>query len=278
MSALPAFTATRYVQPLREGGTLPAVVETHGGGLFVAKFRGAGQGAKALVAELLVGMIAQALRLPVPGLALIELLPDFGQTEPDPEIQDLLRASVGINVGLRYLDGAFNFQPASAGELVSPALAARIVWLDAFTTNPDRTARNPNLLIHERRPYLIDHGAALYAQHSWPGVDEARTRTPFPLIRDHVLLARGGDLRAADAEAAATLTDEVLADIAGRLPDALLADPALARDFASVEEARARYLEYLRTRIRAPRAFVDEALAARETLAREPRPRLQSRR
>lgn len=278
MTALPAFTATRYVQPLREGGTLPAVVETHGGGLFVVKFRGAGQGAKALVAELLVGMIAEALRLPVPGLALIELLPDFGQTEPDPEIQDLLRASVGVNVGLRYLDGAFNFQPASAGELVSPELAAAVVWLDAFTTNPDRTARNPNLLIHDRRPYLIDHGAALYAQHNWPGVDEARTRTPFPLVKDHVLLARSGDLHAADEAAAATLTGGVLADIAGRLPDALLADPALAHDFATVDEARARYLDYLRTRIRAPRAFVDEAVSARDTLARAPRPRLHSRR
>lgn len=278
MIHLPTFTATRYVQPLREGGTLPAVVETHGGGLFVTKFRGAGQGAKALLAELVVGMIAEALRLPVPGLALIELLPDFGQTEPDPEIQDLLKASVGINVGLRYLDGAFNFQPASAGDLVTPELAAAVVWLDAFTTNPDRTARNPNLLIHERRPWLIDHGAALYAQHNWPSVDEARARTPFPLIKDHVLLAGSGDLEAADADAAARLTDEVLAEIVRRLPDALLEDRALASDFATPDEARARYLDYLRTRMRAPRAFVAAAAEARETLRREPRPRLHSRR
>jgi hypothetical protein len=278
MIHLPTFTATRYVQPLREGGTLPAVVETHGGGLFVTKFRGAGQGAKALIAELIVGMIAEALHLPVPGLALIELLPDFGQTEPDPEIQDLLRASVGINVGLRYLDGAFNFQPASAGDLVTPELAARIVWLDAFTTNPDRTARNPNLLIQERRPWLIDHGAALYAQHNWPSVDEARTRTPFPLIKDHVLLAGSGDLDAADADAAARLTDDVLERIVGALPDALLEDRAVAQDFATPAAARARYLEYLRTRMRAPRAFVAEAAEARATLARDGRPRLQSRR
>jgi hypothetical protein len=278
MIHLPTFTATRYVQPLREGGTLPAVVETHGGGLFVTKFRGAGQGAKALVAELIVGMIAEALHLPVPGLALIELLPDFGQTEPDPEIQDLLRASVGVNVGLRYLDGAFNFQPASAGDLVAPELAARIVWLDAFTTNPDRTARNPNLLIQDRRPWLIDHGAALYAQHNWPSVDEARTRTPFPLIKDHVLLAGSGDLDAADADAAARLTDDVLARIVGCLPDALLADRAVAQDFATPDAARERYLEYLRTRIRAPRAFVAEAAEARATLQREGRPRLHSRR
>ena len=278
MIHLPTFTATRYVQPLREGGTLPAVVETHGGGLFVAKFRGAGQGAKALLAELIVGMMAGALRLPVPGLALIELLPDFGQTEPDPEIQDLLKASTGINMGLRYLDGAFNFQPASAGDLVTPELAAEIVWLDAFTTNPDRTARNPNLLIQERRPWLIDHCAALYAQHNWPAVDEPRTRTPFPLIQDHVLLAGSGDLRAADAHAAARLTDDVLAEIVRCLPDALLADRALAADFATPDAARARYLEYLRTRIRAPRAFVAEAEEARAKLRREPRPRLHSRR
>jgi hypothetical protein len=278
MIRLPTFTATRYVQPLREGGTLPAVVETHGGGLFVVKFRGAGQGAKALLAELLVGMMAEALELPVPGLALVELLADFGQTEPDPEIQELLRASVGINVGLRYLDGAFNFQPASAGELVAPELAARIVWLDAFTTNPDRTARNPNLVIHARRPYLIDHGAALYAQHNWPSVDQARTRTPFPLIKDHVLLRTGVDLEAADAASAAALTEGVLREIVRRIPDALLQDLSVAADFPTPEAARERYLEYLVTRIRAPRAFVAEAIAAREKAALEPPRRLHSRR
>lgn len=278
MTRLAVHTATRYVQPLREGGTLPAVVETHGGGLYVAKFRGAGQGAKALLAELIVGMIGEAAGLPVPGLALIDLLPGFGQTEGDPEIQDLLKASVGINVGLRYLDGAFNFQPASAAELVTPELAARVVWLDAFTTNPDRTARNPNLLIWERRPWLIDHGAALYAQHNWPAVDEARTRTPFPLIKDHVLLPISGDLQAADEELAARLTEGVLAEIVARLPDALLADPAVAQDFATPAEARERYLGYLRTRIQAPRAFVAEAAAAKAKAASEPPRRLHSRR
>ena len=278
MTPLAVHTATRYVQPLREGGTLPAVVETHGGGLYVAKFRGAGQGAKALLAELLVGMIAEAAGLPVPGLALIDLLPGFGQTEGDPEIQDLLKASVGMNVGLRYLDGAFNFQPASAADLVTPELAARVVWLDAFTTNPDRTARNPNLMVWERRPWLIDHGAALYAQHNWPTVDEARTRTPFPLIKDHVLLPISGDLEAVDEELAGRLTEEVLAGIVARLPDALLEDPGLRRDFASADEARGRYLGYLTARIRAPRDFVGEAARARDTLAREPRRRLHSRR
>jgi hypothetical protein len=278
MPQLPVYIATRYVQPLREGGTLPAVVETHGGGLFVAKFRGAGQGAKALIAELLVGMIGEAAGLPVPELALIELLPDFGQTEPDPEIQDLLRASVGINVGLRYLDGAFNFQAASAGDLVTPELAARIVWLDAFTTNMDRTARNPNLMVWDRRPWLIDHGAALYAQHNWPTVDEARTRTPFPLIKDHVLLRMSGDLDAADAELSALLTETVLTEIVASLPDALLSDPAVAADFATPQAARERYLGYLLTRIAAPRGFVAEATAAKSKAASEPPRRLHSRR
>ncbi|HEX2208048.1 MAG TPA: HipA family kinase [Longimicrobium sp.] len=278
MIPLPVHIATRYVQPLREGGTLPAVVETHGGGLFVAKFRGAGQGAKALLAELLVGMIGEAAGLPVPELALIELLPDFGQTEPDPEIQDLLRASAGINVGLRYLDGAFNFQMSSAGDLVTPQLAARIVWLDAFTTNPDRTARNPNLMVWDRRPWLIDHGAALYAQHNWPTVDEARTRTPFPLIKDHVLLRMSGDLEAADAELSATLTESVLAGVVAALPDALLDDPLVAADFATPDAARERYLAYLTTRIQAPRAFVAEAAAAKSKAATEPPRRLHSRR
>ncbi|HEU4883453.1 MAG TPA: HipA family kinase [Longimicrobium sp.] len=278
MPQLPVYIATRYVQPLREGGTLPAVVETHGGGLFVAKFRGAGQGAKALIAELIVGMIGEAAGLPVPELALIELLPDFGQTEPDPEIQDLLRASVGINVGLRYLDGAFNFQAASASDLVTPELAARIVWLDAFTTNPDRTARNPNLMVWERRPWLIDHGAALYAQHNWPAVDEARTRTPFPLIKDHVLLRMSSDLDEADAELSALLTESVLADVVARLPDALLSDPHVAADFATPQAARERYLAYLLTRIASPRAFVAEATAAKSKAATEPPRRLHSRR
>ena len=278
MPQLPAYLATRYVQPLREGGTLPAVVETHGGGLFVAKFRGAGQGAKALIAELLVGMMADAAGLPVPEMALIELLPDFGQTEPDPEIQDLLRASVGMNVGLRYLDGAFNFQAASAGDLVTPELAARVVWLDAFTTNPDRSARNPNLMVWDRKPWLIDHGAALYAQHNWPTVDEARTRTPFPFIKDHVLLRMSGDLHAADEEMAARLTEPVLTEIVGALPDALLADPLVAADFPTPDAARERWLAYLLTRIAAQRAFVAEAIAAREKAATEPPRRLHSRR
>ena len=267
---LPSFTATRYVQPLREGGSLPAVVDTHEGGLFVVKFRGAGQGAKVLVAEIVVGLLARALGLPVPDLALVRVEPPFGRTEPDPEVQELLRASHGVNVGLRYLDGAFNYDGAAAGELVSPELAASIVWLDAFVTNPDRTHRNPNLLVWERGPWLIDHGAALYAHHDWASVDETRTRSPFPLVREHVLLLRSGDLEAADAEAVGALDAAVIDDVLAAVPDDLLLETRRAAEFPSAAAARARYRDYLLARLREPRAFVAQAAEAREQKRREP--------
>ncbi|HEU4629878.1 MAG TPA: HipA family kinase [Gemmatimonadaceae bacterium] len=276
--ALPTFAATRYVQPLREGGSLPAVVETDEGGLFVVKFRGAGQGAKVLVAELIVGLLAQRVGLPVPELALVEVSDRFGRSEPDPEIQDLLRNSHGVNVGLRYLDGAFNYDGVAAGELVDAELAARIVWLDALVTNPDRTARNPNLLVWQRRPWLIDHGAALYAQHDWASVDEARTRTPFPLIERHVLLGRAGDLAAADAQLAPLLDDAAIARVLALVPDALLVDPVSGGDFPSAAAARARYVDYLRTRLQAPRAWVEEAVRAQARLRAAPPRRLEARR
>lgn len=267
---LPSYTATRYVQPLREGGSLPAVVDTHDGGLFVVKFRGAGQGAKVLVAEIVVWRLARALGLPVPELALVLVEPPFGRTEPDPEVQELLRASHGVNVGLRYLDGAFNFDPAAARELIAPELAARIVWLDAFVTNPDRTHRNPNLLVWERRPWLIDHGAALYAHHDWASVDEARTRSAFPLVREHVLLLRSGDLEAADAEASAVLDGGVIDDALAAVPDDLLLETRGAVEFPSAAAARVRYRDYLLARLREPRAFVGEAIEARERKRRQP--------
>jgi hypothetical protein len=279
VTRLPTFSATRYVQPLREGGSLPAVVETDGGGMFVVKFRGAGQGAKVLVAELIVGRLAERLGLPTPELALVEVSPRFGRSEPDPEIQELLRRSHGINVGLRYLEGAFNFDVGAAGELISPELAARIVWLDAFTTNPDRTARNPNMLVWGRRPWLIDHGAALYAHHDWNAVDDARTRTAFPLIRSHVLLAGSADLLEADRASVAVLGGDAIHEVVAAVPDALLVDAAAgADDFASAAAARARYERYLTTRLAAPRAFVAEAMAAREQLRREPPLHLKARR
>ena len=278
MPELPTHTATRYLQPLREGGSLPAVVDTDGGGLFVVKFRGAGQGAKALVAELIVGMLARTIGLPIPGLALIDVPPPFGRSEPDPEIQDVLRASHGINVGLRYLDGAFNYDNAAAGELVTSDLATRLVWLDAFVTNPDRTHRNPNLLIWERRPWLIDHGAALYAHHDWASVDDTRIHTPFPRIREHVLLDRAVHLEALDQELAATLSDERIDSVLTQVPDTLLLDTTRGEEFATADDARARYRDYLTTRRSSPRAFVQEAARARILRRDVPPTRLSARR
>ena len=189
---------------------MPAVVETESGGVFVVKFRGAGQGPRALLAELIVGQLALAAGLPVPELALVEVDPALGRGERDPEIQDLLKASQGMNVGLRYLEGAFNFDLSAAGDLVDPGLAADLVWFDALVTNPDRTARNPNIMIHEGRPWLIDHGAALFAHHAWSRVDDLRTRTPFEAIRDHVLLELASDLEEADSRMAARLGPQVV--------------------------------------------------------------------
>lgn len=236
---------------------MPAVVDTEAG-LFVMKFRGAGQGPRALVAELIVGLLAKGLGLPTPDIAIIDMPAEFGRSEPDPEIQDLLRASHGTNIGLRYLDGAFNFAPSAAGDLVDAALAARVVWLDALTTNPDRTHRNPNLLVWQRRPWLIDHGAALYVHHDWENVDDARTRSPFPLIRDHVLLELATDIGAADAALAPLITADLVGDVLAHVPDELFAEEALRP-----EDARRRYADYLLRRAAEPRAFVDEAVQAR---------------
>ena len=277
MFELPHLTASRYLQPLREGGSLPAVVETEAG-LFVAKFRGAGQGAGALVAELIAGGLARALGLPLPEPALIQVTPDFGLDEGDPEIRDLLRASHGTNIGLRYLDGAFNYDGYAASDLVTPELAAEIVWFDGLITNPDRTHRNPNLLVWERQPWLIDHGTSLYAHHDWSAVDEARTRTPFPLIAQHVLLARAEGLEEADARLASRLVDDVLHDVLAAVPEDLLLDPHFARGVTSAEAARGRYRDYLGLRLRPPRAWVASALAAQDEARQNPPQRKKARR
>jgi hypothetical protein len=271
-------TATRYLQPLREGGSLPAVVETDGGELFVVKFRGAGQGPKALVAELVVGGLARAIGLPLPELALVHVLPSFGRSEPDPEIQEILTRSHGVNVGLRYLDGALNFDATAAGDLVDDALASRLVWFDAFVTNPDRTHRNPNLLIWQRRPWLIDHGAALYAHHDWAAIDDARTKTPFPLVKDHVMLARAGDLRVADRALRSALDPGVLRAVLDAVPDALLVDAERNADFPTAAAARERYVQYLTARLAASDAFVTEAEAARVRVLQSPPRRVAARR
>jgi hypothetical protein len=247
-------------------------------GLFVVKFRGAGQGPKALIAELIAGILAQRLGLPVPEPALVDIAPAFGRAEPDPEIQEILRGSHGINVGARYLDGAFNFDPFAAGKYISSDFAADLVWFDAFATNPDRTHRNPNILIWQRKPWLIDHGAAIYAHHSWNTVDRERTRTRFPLIEDHVLLAQANDLESADRRLAGRLSSRVFDDVLAAVPDALLLDPLIAGEFSSADATRTRYREYLSVRLAEPRLFVSEAVEARERRLGEPILRRQARR
>ncbi|HYE96491.1 MAG TPA: HipA family kinase [Rubricoccaceae bacterium] len=266
--------AVRYAAPLREGGSLPAVVETEGGELFVVKFRGAGQGAPALVAELVVGLLAQRLGLTVPDLAVVEVGEGFGRAEPDPEIQDILRGSHGPNVGLRFLEGAFAYDPVAFADLVTPEEAADVVWFDALTLNVDRTPRNPNILVQHRRAWLIDHGAALYLHHDWPGVTEERVRTAFERIRDHVLLPRASSIAEADERLAPRLTDDGIAEVLAAVPDTLLMDAPEGRHapFPSAEEARAAYHRLFADRLRAPRVFAEEAERARvEVQAARPR-------
>jgi hypothetical protein len=243
-------TAMRYVTPLREGGSLPAIIEADDEGMYVLKFRGAGQGPKALVAELVAGEIARALGLPVPEIVLAELDPDLARTEPDPEIQALIQASAGLNLALDYLPGAITFDPVA--DQPDARLASSIVWFDAYVTNIDRSPRNVNLLSWHRRLWLIDHGAALYFHHGSTDWLE-RSRDPFPQIKDHVLLPFAGALEEIDAALAARLTPDVLRDIVALVPDAWMEGPA----------QRAAYIEYLTRRLEKPRAFVEEAIRAR---------------
>jgi hypothetical protein len=246
---------TRYVTPLREGGSLPAIVEADDDGMYVLKFRGAGQGPRALIAELVSGEIARALGLPVPELVFAELDADLARTEPDPEIADLIRASGGLNLGLDYLPGSVAFDPVV--ERPEADLASRIVWFDAFVSNVDRTVRNTNLLMWHRRLWLIDHGASLYFHHA-PGwaAHRERARDPFALVREHVLLAQAGALDAVDSELAGRLTPDVIDGIVGSIPDAWLPGDPDGGD-------RASYARYLTDRLEAPRAFVEEARRGR---------------
>jgi hypothetical protein len=249
--------ATRYVTPLREGGSLPAIVEADDDGLYVLKFRGAGQGTKALVAELLAGELARALSLPVPEIVFVEVAAELARTEPDPEIQDLIRASAGLNLALDYLPGSIAFDPAA--ERVEAGLASAVVWFDAYVTNVDRTARNTNMLMWHRRLWLIDHGAALYFHHAWDNYLE-RSRGPFKQIKDHVLLPSAAELWEADARLSSLVTEGLIRELLSFVPDDWLTSEAR---FADAGAHRAAYAEYLLTRIEAPRDFVKEAADAR---------------
>lgn len=253
--------ALRYVAPLREGGSLPALMEADDEGTYVVKFRGAGQGPKALVAEILAGGIGRALGLRIPDIVLVELDPAFARLEMDPEIQHLLRASEGLNLGLDFLPGAISFDA-----LVPPApsteLAADIVWFDAFVTNIDRTARNTNLLVWHGQLWLIDHGASLYFHHDWTD-DLARARSTFPLVREHVMFPLAGDLMAADARAHARLDEVRLRSIIADIPETWIEGNYDVRQTADV---RTDYLRFLATRLEHSTDFVEEALRARAQL------------
>lgn len=253
------------------------MVEDSEGALWVVKFRGAGQGPKALVAELIVGALADLIGLPVPRRAIIELDESFGRGERDPEIRDILKGSEGPNVGLAYLDGAFNMDVVAASDLIDPDFAARLVWLDALAINPDRMARNPNLMVHEDGIWLIDHGAALFDHHDWSRVTPERARRAFAPISQHILLGHAASIGAVDSECTATITPDAIDQLLASIPDSLLAEPALGstRDDAP-EEVRSHYREWLTTRLAGPRAWVAEAERAR--LAVEPPSRLEARR
>lgn len=253
--------ATRYVTPLREGGSLPGLVEADDCGMYVVKFRGAGQGTRALIAELVAGEIGRRLELPVPEIVLVELDDALGRNEPDFEVRALLKASSGLNLGLDFLPGSLGYTPA-VSPAPSPALASRVVWFDAYITNIDRTARNTNMLVWHDKLWLIDHGAALYFHHTWTSYLE-RSRAPFAAVKDHVLLPYAADLAATDATLRVRLTPDVLRDIVALIPDGWLGDePA----FDGVAEHRAAYVEYLTSRLAASSAFVEEAIHARAQL------------
>lgn len=250
----------RYVIPLREGGSLPALVEADDEFLYVLKFRGAGQGTKALIAELIVGELARTLGLRVPELVFANLDAAFGRTEPDEEIQDLLRASEGLNLALHYLSGAITFDPIL--NTIDTHLASQIVWLDAFSMNVDRTVRNTNMLMWHKELWLIDHGAALYVHHTGPNWPELSGR-PFTQIKDHVLLPRATELDAVDAEFRQRLTPEHIQSIVALIPDDWLTNDPTAEP---ASEQRAVYSQFLADRLASSELFVNAAKDARKAL------------
>lgn len=242
---------TRYVTPLREGGSLPAIAEADDGFLYVLKFRGAGQGLKALIAEFIGGEIARAAGFRVPEIVFANLDEAFGRTEPDEEIQDLLKFSIGLNLALHYLQGAITYDPAV--HTVDPLTASKIVWLDWLLTNVDRSYRNTNMLMWHKELWLIDHGAALYFHHSWTGW-QAHARKPFAQLKDHVLLPLATEMKKADIQMKAAITPAAISTIVSLLPEEWL-----QRTFDEpADAARSVYTEYLVTRLETSGEFVKE--------------------
>jgi len=257
VTGLRRVTATRYVLPLREGGSLPGLMEADDFGTYVVKFRGAGQGPKALVAEVIAAELARALDLKVPDLVGVELDPLLGRAEPDQEVQELLLASPGLNLGVDYLPRSLGFDPAA--DHVAPELAAAVVWFDALIHNVDRSWRNPNLLCWHQALWLIDHGASLYFAHNWPTAEAAATR-PYGQIDEHVLLGLAGPIDAADAQLAPRLTPAVLTAATAAVPQAWLAGDG---HFADPEAARAAYVDILARRLEHREAWVPPLEVAR---------------
>jgi len=253
--------ATRYVLPLREGGSLPAIVEGDDLGLYVVKFRGAGQGILALIAELIAGEIGRALGLRVPEIVFAEIDPALGRNEPDAEIRHLLRASAGLNLALDYLPGSVMFD-AAARDLVPADEASLLVWFDAFTQNVDRTPRNPNLLVWHRKLYPIDHGAALYFHHDWANM-MSMADSPFRQIEQHVLLRYAAEIGKAGVAAREKLTPDLLARILEAIPDAWL--EAIPGEM-NADARRGGYLEFFRNRLEQAHIFEQEANDARTRL------------
>src|SRR6202171_2265952 len=248
-------TASRYVTPLREGGSLPAIIEADDDGLYVLKFRGAGQAPKALIAEWLAGEIGRAAGLPVPEIVFVDLPAELARTEPDAEIQSLLSASAGLNIALDYLPGSVTFDPLVFAP--DAQLASAIVWFDAFVCNVDRTSRNVNMLIWHRRLWLIDHGASVYFHHAWTGRDQHATK-PFALIKDHALLKYSSALAEVDARMAALLTEDKFASIVQLIPDSWLPDdPGFA---AGAQAQREADLDFFILRVQVSGCFVQRAV------------------
>lgn len=252
--------AVRYISPLREGGSLPGLMEADDGFRYVVKYRGAGHGTKALIAELIGGEVARALGLRVPELVMLNLNEDFGRTEPDEEVQDLLRWSQGLNLGLHFLRGAMTYDPYANS--IGESEASDIVWLDAFITNIDRTAKNTNMLMWNRETWLIDHGAALYFHHSWKDPQGAAL-SPFPYVKDHVLLPRASDLEGADMRAHKRLTPEVIGEIVALIPDDWLRWEGTT---LTPDQLRDAYRRFLITRLENSEIFLRHAIDARKLL------------
>ena len=251
---------TRYITPLREGGSLPAIVEADDDFMYVIKFRGAGQGVKALIAELIGGELARIIGLKIPEIVFAKLDEAFGRTEPDEEIQDLLKASVGLNLGLHYLSGSTTFDPLVTK--VDPLVASKIVWLDSLLNNVDRTSRNTNMLLWRKELWLIDHGAALYFHHAWNNWQQQATR-PFSHIKDHVLLSQASKLEEVNKEMHIILDDEIFKQIVAIIPDEWLMVDA---PFKSADLHRQAYEQFLNSRFAHSPIFVKETIDAREGL------------